>query len=224
MKPLLAAATALALSASSAPVLAAVTLGPAVTPHGPGHVVLAWEADGSAPMTVTLTSTGRAPRTLTSQPDGDFHRVVAAWLEPGVEYEYTVGERHGRFVAPPDRAQDVRFAVFGDTRTGDAVHRQVVARIASERPDFYLTTGDAVPDGSSKDQWHDYFEIERPLLTTAAVTGARGNHDGDGTTLAKLMPVGSETPGAGETYGSMDLGPAHVVLIDSEQPATPGTA
>jgi len=40
-----------------------------------------------------------------------------------------------------------RFAVYGDTRDGHAVHRNIVAQIIKANPAFVLQTGDLVHSG-----------------------------------------------------------------------------
>jgi predicted phosphodiesterase len=218
---LLAAALAVPLAAGSA--FAAVSFGPAVQPHGPGRVSVVWGETGARePVTVTLSSPGRPEVSARSELKGEVHAAAFADLEPGVEYSYTIGDREGRFISPPDATQTVRFAVFGDSRSGDTPHRQIIAKVLAQRPDFYLTTGDDVADGTSMAQWLNFFEIERPLLATTPYSGVRGNHD-VGALYENLVRLTSDTPGAGATYGSVDLGPAHFLLVDSESPLTAGT-
>src|SRR5947209_4409555 len=42
----------------------------------------------------------------------------------------------------------LRFAVYGDTRDGEAIHRKIVAQIVKTKPDFVIQTGDLVRHAS----------------------------------------------------------------------------
>lgn len=223
MRSLVATFSVVAFVLSSGSAFAAITLGPAVQPHGPGRVTVLWGEDGnSEPRTVTLTSSGRPDRTATSRVTSGIHAAEFDDLVPGVEYRYSIGGRQGSFIAPPDASQEVRFAVFGDSRDGDAVHRQIVGQVVARRPDFYLTTGDDVARGDSLSEWKNFFEIERPLMATTPFSGVRGNHD-VGALYENLVRLKSDTPGAGPTWGSLDIGPAHFLLLDTESSLAVGT-
>jgi len=73
-----------------------------------------------------------------------------------------------------------RFAVVGDTREGDRVHRELVAALVAE-PELALliNTGDLVNSGERDDEWQRFFEIEQPLLARMPLYPALGNHDLD---------------------------------------------
>jgi len=84
-----------------------------------------------------------------------------------------------------------RFIIYGDTRKGmpfesllrktdyDRERRLVAARIAEEKPDFVLHTGDLVGRGSSGTQWHEEWdEAVRPLSDARVpIYMAWGNHE-----------------------------------------------
>lgn len=74
------------------------------------------------------------------------------------------------------------FVVFGDTRTQDSIHREIVQLICAERPSFALHTGDMVADGSNKSQWQTALEIEACLIQDKKLIHACGNHEGGGCT------------------------------------------
>jgi hypothetical protein len=222
--PPTAAAAFAAFGLAATPARGEVTLGPFVAPLGAGRVSIVWESPDPSGEPVTLRATGRAERRVASEATGrGVHRAEINGLEPGVEFTYRVGDRDGRFVSPPDASQDVRFVVFGDSRDGDDVHRQLVEQIVRRRPDFALNTGDVVPWGGAMGAWRNFFSIARPLLSLAPFTGVRGNHDTGGAVFEQLFPMRSATPGAGRTYGSVDLGPVHFVLIDSESSVDRGS-
>ena len=74
------------------------------------------------------------------------------------------------------------FVVFGDTRTQDDIHRQIVKMICSDNPSFALHTGDMVADGGNSAQWKTALEIESCLIQNKKLIHACGNHEGGGCT------------------------------------------
>ena len=126
------------------------------------------------------------------------------------------------FAAAPAHAS--RFAVYGDTRDNDAEHARVVAAVAAAKPDLALFTGDAVADGSSKDQWAHWEQLEKPIRDALKLYPVRGNHDAGTQFTAhfKLPPEGAHGPGAGLYYAFDALG-LHFVGLDTEQPIAPGS-
>jgi acid phosphatase type 7 len=77
----------------------------------------------------------------------------------------------------PTRADTLRFVVYGDTRDGADLERQIVARIVDEMPDLALYTGDVVPAGDDEDSWRHFVTVEDPLLSQVPVLFALGNHE-----------------------------------------------
>ena len=61
----------------------------------------------------------------------------------------------------------LRFAVYGDTRDGTAVHRRIVEQIMRTKPDFVIQTGDLVGHSHDRGQWRTYDEITGEMLDSA---------------------------------------------------------
>ena len=70
------------------------------------------------------------------------------------------------------------FVAYGDTRSDDVVHRQIITEIVKMRPEFVLQSGDLVAVGKNPAQWTDFDAITRPLRAARiAYYPAQGNHD-----------------------------------------------
>lgn len=119
------------------------------------------------------------------------------------------------------------FCVFGDTQTaGDPQRRQTVSRLAramaTERPEVVLGAGDLIDGAKSGSgqlkQYYDFFRLLKPLQSLGPVSfaAAPGNHDTAGG-------MGNVWEGLfGKRYYSFDLGSAHFVILDSQQPGQYG--
>jgi hypothetical protein len=151
---------------------------------------------------------------------GRWHAVTVTGLAGGQVYPYYVeagGVRshEAQLATAPAPGQRLRFAVFGDNRTMGNVHRELVAGLVAESPDFVINTGDMVGN-SSPSEWRTFFEIEYPLLLSTPLYPAIGNHEsdyGESDMFAQLFPLGNGRF-EGRVY-SFDYGSAHVAVLDS---------
>lgn len=111
--------------------------------------------------------------------DSLHHEVKLKGLEPYTVYYYRVDEGQTatfRTAAGTDQTA-FRFVVFGDTRSGNSIHRAIVKQIVKNSPDFVIHTGDLVESGRSKSEWDRFFQIEAPLLRMAPFFPTLGNHE-----------------------------------------------
>jgi hypothetical protein len=152
---------------------------------------------------------------------GEWHSVTIAGLEADHSYAYhveagTMRSDEARFATAPPDGKRLRFAVFGDNRTGGDVHRQLVEGLVLESPDFVLNTGDMVGQ-STESEWQTFFDIEHPLLASTPQFPVMGNHEhdfGEDDRFAELFPLGDESMFSGRVY-SLDYGSVHIVALDS---------
>ncbi len=164
--------------------------GPYILFGGPDKAYVALKADLAKPPVVQWwvddnEAPGVVPADAKSATAVQEKDVWVATLDglPPVKYVHyrVVSSRHTTkvetFRVGVGRDEPFRFAAFGDTRTGHAVHRAVVEGLARERIEFVVHTGDMVDRGGKKHQWERFFQIERPLLKGTPIIPAIGNHD-----------------------------------------------
>ncbi len=121
------------------------------------------------------------------------------------------------------RGEPIRFAVFGDTRTGHRVHRAVVEAVANENVEFYLHSGDMIERGGFDAQWDRFFQIERPLMKKAPILPALGNHDKSTRNYFRRFFLHQLWAG-NKRYYAHDWGNLRVVVIDDEVECRNGCA
>jgi len=133
-------------------------------------------------------------------------------LRPGVTYQYTVPgheDLKGTFKTAPADAVPFEFVVYGDTRTRNDVHRQVIgAVLAHANPDFAVQTGDLVADGPDPTLWPVFFDIEKTLLRKIAFYPALGNHERHAQNYYDFLQA--------KPYYSFNWGNAHFSILDSD--------
>ncbi|MBK9037157.1 MAG: metallophosphoesterase [Myxococcales bacterium] len=198
--------------------------GPYLQRATPTSVTLMWEADGSAPATITIHGAGAAARVIEVAATAHAEIVVDG-LAPASRYRYEValGERVAKgeltTAPPPGAPVPLTFVVYGDTRSSSDAHRRLVERIRAEVPDFLLGTGDLVDDGAQRSQWQTFFDVEGPLLADNVFYPALGNHDRQGRARSAeayrarfALPDNGTDP---ERVYAFTYGPARFVVLDS---------
>ena len=186
------------------------------------------------------------------------HRVHLKGLRPGTAYHYqvtvvptTAGTSRVELPlvslhTPPGTLRPLRFIVYGDSRSGHAIHAQVVQAILDEDPDLILSIGDLVERGTEDSDWDRFFSVAGPLISRVPFFLAPGNHEyarrGQGAQkvyalwsklfLPQPMPPAQAplhvmaTPrptsdALGDTaprgYYSFDVAGVHFVALDSNQ-------
>jgi predicted phosphodiesterase len=107
------------------------------------------------------------------------HHVQLTGLKPYTDYYYRVNKgKVAKFRTAADtNHNNFQFAVYGDTRSGETVHRRIAKRIAAFEPDFVIHTGDLVETGRANSEWDRFFKIAEPLLRIAPFYPTLGNHE-----------------------------------------------
>jgi len=109
------------------------------------------------------------------------------------------------------------FLVIGDTRAGNSLaHKKLVNEMNKHDAAFYIHTGDFVHDATDPDQWNEFFEIERPLLSKMPIVPVAGNHD--------ISDIGIYTNlfFRDERFYSFEYANIMVIVIDSTVPIEQG--
>lgn len=123
---------------------------------------------------------------ISALPQTSHHGRITG-LRPGRVYHYqavVVGPGGSRselpvvaLHTPPPPGRPLRVVLYGDSRSGHAIHAQLVQAILDEDPDFVLNTGDVVERGTEEGDWDRFFAVAGPLLARVPVYLAPGNHE-----------------------------------------------
>jgi hypothetical protein len=155
------------------------------------------------------------------------YRGILSGLTPGTKYYYRlttgVGQYTGSFLAaPPADAVNLKFFMYGDTRTNIGWHDSVCARmIATYTADpayqtIALHSGDWVERGTEShqtSQWWNYnYTNLMDNVKSLAYAGCMGNHEDDGSVWAKYWPF--PFVASPRYYYSFNYGPVHVTVLD----------
>jgi len=109
-------------------------------------------------------------------------------------------------------------AVYGDSRTGHDVHREVCAALVAAEPDVTFHTGDMVENGFNPADWDTFNEITAELRALAPFYPALGNHEGE----SPLYFQNFDLPGNEQWYGVKTCG-VHCIVLDTNVAFAPGS-
>ncbi len=230
MRPVLALAVAATLASTSCaqnflewddPEPNGLLTGPYVLLTGPDSAIVGFRAPGSERAEVRWTSTDGQKGTSNAASRKDLFSAQLRSLPrgPTIDYEVVldgkpVTKGQFRVSSAPDE-KNIRFAVFGDTRNGHAVHRDVIMGITREtKVDFVLNTGDMVQNGGKPNEWITFFQIERPLLAKMPMLPTTGNHDVSGREYYERFFFLDQWSG-GKRYFAHDWGNLRVIALDN---------
>jgi len=205
-----------------------LTKGPFLLGVYPDRAALMWETETEGPCKLHYGRNGRLDKYVESVPETNqigekavkklafIHKVWLEDLEPGRFYDYRISgpgieDKIYRFRAVPDSTGQVRFIVYGDSRTRPSVHRKLVELMIKQKVDFVVNCGDLVTKGDKYEQWGpQFFEPLKGLAETVPVYIAKGNHEGTNGNYEKLLiPKGKEN-----SFG-FDYGPVHYFCADN---------
>ena len=200
------------------PLNAAVQKGPYLIYDGINtEMRVLWQLDSSQSCTVdwgvdTSYATGSAATSENGAATYEHqHKYTFTGLTPGTQYFYQVNcdsdeVRNGSFrTAPLDDADNVKFIVYGDTRTypadHDAVSYQMINTYTND-PEYQTITlhvGDWVCNDLEADWANEFFD---PYYTNInefqanmPLNGVRGKHEGFGDLFLKYFPYPYEAGG-----------------------------
>ncbi|MDP2174117.1 MAG: metallophosphoesterase [Candidatus Cloacimonadaceae bacterium] len=113
---------------------------------------------------------------------------------------------------------NAKIAIYGDTRTNDDVHRQIVNAITAHEPHIAFHTGDLGTNGLSQEEYDNFFRISEPLIEYCAIHPAKGNHERDAALFLRNFPsIGART------YYSVSYDKMLFILLDSTIDINPGS-
>lgn len=206
-----------------------ITKGPFLLRVSENRAAIMWETDSKGPCTVSYGRGEKLEQQITTKPvrieygsplsrkTVFVHKVWLENLESGRVYYYrvTASETESRlytFKTPAPNLDQVRFAVYGDSRSNPRIHRKVVEQIIGKDVDFVVICGDLVRDGGKYEQWGvQFFDPLKGLAESTPVYALKGNHDRSRQNyFAKLLVPPGQT-----TNFAFDYGPVHFYCADN---------
>jgi len=212
---------------------AKITKGPFLLHLSEDRAALMWETDIEGPGKISYGKNQKLEKCIDTIPErveyelqkaqkpavkeiAFIHKVWLKELEPGETYTYNVADGQDKsesyeFRTAPAKTSEVRFVVYGDSRSRPQTHRKIIEQIIKAKVDFVVNTGDLVSRGRHYEQWGpQFFEPLKGLAESVPVYAVKGNHDlGNGYFEKLLVPPGQTANFA------FDYGPLHYYCADN---------
>jgi len=135
-------------------------------------------------------------------------------LRPGHPFQLHVPPRRGSLL----------LAIIGDYGAGTGWETQVHKVVTEQHPDLLLTAGDNAYPRGTYDEFRRYvFDVYGDLMSRIPFMPAIGNHD-NYTQHARpylaffTLPQNAWRAEDKERYYSFDIGPAHIIVLDTTDP------
>ena len=122
--------------------------------------------------------------------------------------------------APVDRA--ISFIVFGDNQDGPDNFTTLVPHMVATDPDFAMSTGDCVQNGTRGEYREQLFEPIGPLAKNVPFLVAAGNHERYSNAGADLFDEYMSQPADEHCFG-WRYGELFIMFIDTELSIDPGS-
>jgi predicted phosphodiesterase len=104
-------------------------------------------------------------------------------------------------------------AVYGDSRSGHADHRQIVEGIKSVQPVAVFHTGDLVSNGSNQGDWETFQDITGELFPPVPFYPAVGNHENPNN--SSTLYFDQFTLPGNERWYSVDVDGIRFIVLDT---------
>jgi hypothetical protein len=119
--------------------------------------------------------------------------------------------------------ESFRFGAYGDTRTNNAIHAEVVSKMHTYAPEFYIHSGDLVNSGGTASDWTGFFGALSPSANDTTFWPSIGNHERSGDATAWNYLNYFDLPN-NEKWYSFNYSNAHFIALDTTSTYTNGSA
>jgi 3',5'-cyclic AMP phosphodiesterase CpdA len=103
-----------------------------------------------------------------------------------------------------------KFTIYGDSRTGNDIHQQIVNQMQQREPEAVFHTGDMVEDGYNPQDWLTFDNITRDLQASTDFKPCLGNHENESPFYFAYFGIPESM-----RYYSVDKFCLHFVVLDS---------
>ncbi|MEI6140428.1 MAG: metallophosphoesterase family protein [Mariniphaga sp.] len=155
-------------------------------------------------------------------------------LKSGTTYQYKIDNQadwtDNQLFTTASKDDSFSFAWFGDTHYSPK-YKQILEKAVTDHPDisFYEIAGDLVSDGLHRNQWDDFLEYSKPVISRIPLMAVPGNHDNRSGLGAQTFRDEFSYPQNGpegvpkeQTY-SFTYKNALFLMIDATSPMDPQT-
>jgi len=163
-----------------------------------------------------------------NEPGASMHEVHVCGLQPATTYYYQVGGgspevwSDAHQMTTPPKTGKVTIGVSGDSRDSADIFQAVQTRMRDLAVNMQLFSGDLLLYGTQQSLYASFLDKawkdpSGKLLTLGQqlMVVVPGNHENDSVQFFGNFALPGDGPNA-ETYGSFDVGGAHIAVLDDQ--------
>jgi hypothetical protein len=192
-----------------------------------------WRSPKPTTPTLEIQDADRRKLYEVNGPAGDHHTFRLSNLRPGTRYHYVAHENGKPFAeshfhtSPGPVTKQFRFAVIGDTGSGNLNQFSIARKLIKWAPDFVLHMGDVIYEkGEYEGYGPRYMEPFHQLVANTVVYPTPGNHDyglGNLNGYTRFFEIPRAKPEDQEKWYTFSHGNAQFFSLDTNQPFAKGT-
>lgn len=197
-------------------------------------ITVMWETDVPSGSRVDFGVGGSDELVVEDETPVTIHEVTLTGLNANTAYLYTVASGNAvsadsSFTTPPPPGSDdnLRIAIYGDTRTSTSDHAAVAAAITQNNPlpRCILHVGDFVEDGLEEGAWAtEFFTPAADMLRQIPLFPVLGNHEYSDSDNGQMWYFDLfDTPANGTDYGNEEWyaftqGSVRLIVLNTNAP------
>lgn len=192
------------------------------------EVSVRWETDSPVVGYVEFGTSAGLGRLVSEETAGTSHEVRLTGMQAATVHHYRIGwdgyglETKTFSTAPPDGNADFRFVAWGDNQNAPDNFETITELMDLEAPDFAISSGDCVQNGTRSEYRSQLFEPISPLADHVPFLVGAGNHERYSDSGAELFDEYMSQPGDEHCFG-WRYGSVYFMFIDTELDIDPGT-
>lgn len=198
---------------------------PYVQAGTPTSMTVIWRGPKPAMPSIALKNADNQPVQTVNGPAGTEHLFRLSNLTPGTSYRYAAME-DGKVIGEGEfktnlgaNGKQFRFAVMGDSGSGNANQLSVAKRLEKWAPDFVLHMGDVIYEkGDFEGYGPRYMEPYHTLVANTVVYPTPGNHDygrGNADGYFRFFEMPRARPTDTEQWYTFTYGQAQFFSLDT---------
>ncbi|WGS64964.1 metallophosphoesterase [Marinitoga aeolica] len=201
-----------------------------LTDHTTSSVIFNWKTEIPATAKIDIYDGNKKIKSIFVNIPLSLQHVPITDLTPGKEYNYklyindyylsTNAMISGHFKTKSLSEENLKFAIYGDTRTYHEWHKYVADTLAKDNPEFVINSGDLVEKGDWLDDWNSFFNEISNLAKNSIYYPLLGNHERNNSYYYQAFYLPKGSGDYNKRWYYFDYGKIRFIFLDSNAVGT----
>lgn len=201
-----------------------------LTNHTEHSIVFNWKTQAPSTAKIEIYDGNQKIKTVFTNIPLSLQHIQITNLIPGKKYSYKLyindyylkanAMISGYFKTKKISEENLKFAVYGDTRTYHEWHKYVADKIAEDNPEFVINSGDLVEKGDWLPDWNSYFNEISNLTKKSVYYPLLGNHERNNSYYYQAFYLPKGSGDYNKRWYYFDYGKLRFIFLDSNAVGT----